>query len=77
MLLPLSELAVGHTAKVRRVLCDPELSGRLEDLGLTPGLEIRSLHRAPAGSPGAYDIRGAAIALRENDANKILVEAGP
>lgn len=77
MLLPLSELAVGHTAKVRQILCGPELTARLEDLGLTPGLEVRSLHRAPSGSPTAYDIRGAAIALRRRDAEKILVEAGP
>ena len=77
MLLPLSELAVGHTARVRRVLCGPALSARLEDLGLTPGLEVQALHRAPSGSPAAYDIRGAAIALRRADAEKILVEAGP
>lgn len=77
MLMPLSELAVGHTAEVRQVRCGPDLARRLEDLGLTPGLEVRLLHRAPSGSPGAYDIRGAAIALRRCDAGNILVEAGP
>lgn len=77
MLMPLSELKVGHSARVRRILCGPELAGRLEDLGLTAGTEIRLLHRAPAGSPGAYEIRGAAIALRKSDAGNILVEARP
>lgn len=77
MLMPLSELAVGHMAEVRQVLCGPDLARRLEDLGLTPGLEVRLLHRAPAGSPCAYDIRGAAIALRKTDAGDILVEETP
>ena len=69
----LSELRPGQRAEILECRCDPVLSGRLEDLGLTEGLEVKCLHRAPAGSPAAYEIRGAAIALRTWDAEQILI----
>lgn len=71
--IALSDLKPGRRAVVLENRCEPELAARLEDLGLTPGLEIRCLHRAPAGTPAAYEIRGAAIALRRRDAALILV----
>ena len=72
--MPLSGLRPGQQAVVLRNDCDPELRVRLEDLGLTPGLKVRCLHRAPSGTPAAYEIRGAAIALRREDAALIQVE---
>lgn len=76
--IALSELKPGRRAVVVESRCDPELAARLEDLGLTPGLEVSCLHRAPSGTPAAYEIRGAAIALRRRDAALILVrEAEP
>ena len=42
---------------------------------LPPGTEVRCLHKSPAGSPAAYEIRGAVIALRRTDAAQITVEA--
>lgn len=72
--IPLSELRPGQQALVLQNFCEPCLRGRLEDLGLTPGLTVRCIHRAPSGTPGAYDIRGACIALRRRDAACILVE---
>ena len=77
-ILPLWRLRPGDCGVVRQVDCGPELQARLEDLGLTTGLAVRCLHRAPSGSPAAYEIRGAAIALRQKDAGEILVEVeGP
>jgi ferrous iron transport protein A len=74
---PLSCLAPGQAGRVLEVNCPKALSTRLEDLGLLPGMEITCLHRSPAGTPAAYDIRGATIALRREDAAKIWVEARP
>ena len=73
-IMPLWRLLPGQQGAVRRIECSPELQARLEDLGLTPGLTVTCLHRAPSGSPAAYEIRGAAIALRRADADMILVE---
>ncbi len=76
--IKLSDLRPGQRAVVAENRCEPELALRLEDLGLTPGSEVCCLHRAPAGTPAAYEIRGAAIALRRQDAAGILVrEASP
>lgn len=73
-MMPLWRLLPGEQGVVRQVDCGPELQARLEDLGLTEGLSVKCLHRAPSGSPTAYEIRGAAIALRRADAGMILVE---
>lgn len=48
---------------------------RLLDLGLLPGTRIGVEMRSPGGDPVAYDIRGALIALRREQAEMILVEA--
>ena len=69
----LSDLSPGEKGIVLENRCGPELAARLEDLGLTTGLEVACLHRAPAGTPAAYEIRGAVIALRRVDAGSILV----
>ena len=45
------------------------------DLGLILDTVVEALLKSPAGDPVAYDIRGAVIALRSEEAQKILVEA--
>ena len=75
--MALSQLHPGRGGVVREIRCAPALEMRLEDLGLTEGTEVRCLHKSPAGTPAAYEIRGAVIALRRGDAEQILVEAEP
>lgn len=75
--MALSQLPLGRGGVVREIRCAPALEMRLEDLGLTEGTEVRCLHKSPAGTPAAYEIRGAVIALRRGDAEQILVEAEP
>ena len=75
--MTLSQLPPGRGGVVREIRCAPALEMRLEDLGLTEGTEVRCLHKSPAGTPAAYEIRGAVIALRRGDAEQILVEAEP
>ena len=43
-------------------------------LGLIKGTVVEALQRSPAGDPTAYFIRGTVIALRNEDANKILLD---
>ncbi len=47
---------------------------RLLDLGLVPGAQIRAALRSPLGDPTAYEVRGALIALRREQAARITVE---
>ncbi len=75
--MALSQLPPGRGGVVREIRCAPALEMRLEDLGLTEGTEVRCLHKSPAGTPAAYEIRGAVIALRRGDTEQIFVEAEP
>jgi DtxR family Mn-dependent transcriptional regulator len=74
-LVRLSDLKPGEEADV--VLLEAELLGftrrRLLDLGLTPNTHVIA-HLANAfGDPLAYRVRGATIALRKDQASRILV----
>ena len=75
--LTLDRLPLNTPGRVRSLACSPDLSQRLEDLGLTVGASVLPLHRSPAGSPTAYLVRGAVIALRREDAARIFLEASP
>jgi ferrous iron transport protein A len=46
---------------------------RMLDLGLVEGTVVQALQKSPSGDPVAYSIRGAVIALREEDARLISV----
>ena len=70
----LSDLPVGKTAVVERILLGGVIRLRLLELGLVPGTRVRCVHSAPSGSPAAYAVRGAVIAIRKSDAVRILTE---
>lgn len=70
---PLSRLAKGSSAIVAHISTVGTMRRRLLDLGLVPGTKICCLYCNPAGSPIAFLIRGAVIALRKEDAAQIFV----
>ena len=72
---PLTALRAGQHATVRRL--DDSLQGftrrRLLDLGLTPGTTITAEMRSLFGDPVAYRVRGTLIALRRDQAEKVII----
>jgi ferrous iron transport protein A len=74
-IIPLNRLPLGKKAKVRDLTSDGPVRRRMLDLGLINDTVIEALQRSPSGEPVAYAIRGAVIALRSEDAAKIIVEA--
>ena len=62
-------------ATVARLETKGELRKRLMDIGLVDGTTIECVRKSPAGDPKAYLIRGAVIALRNEDAATVIVEA--
>ncbi len=50
------------------------LSERLRDLGFTTGTWVQCVRCAPMGDPTAYEVRGAVIALRKDDADLVYVQ---
>jgi ferrous iron transport protein A len=73
--IPLSLLPVGRKAKVKMLACEGSVRRRMLDLGLIIDTAIEALLKSPSGDPVAYDIRGAVIALRSEDASRIFVDA--
>lgn len=70
----LTDLKVGDTAEVVSILPSSAIRRRLQDIGLVEGTNIKCLHKSPAGDPVAFYIRGAVIALRNEDSINILVQ---
>lgn len=72
-LLPLSQLPNGESGRVASLSVQGIIRRHLLDLGLVTGSRVEAVRRSPAGDPAAFNIRGAIIALRNEDASRILV----
>jgi ferrous iron transport protein A len=70
-----AELAVGKIARVVRVVGSDEVSRRLMEMGVTPGVEIRRLGEAPLGDPLEFELRGYRLSLRKSEAQHIELES--
>ena len=72
----LSGLDLGEQGTV--VAISPALRGperrRMLDLGLLPGTVVTAEIRSPGGDPTGYRIRGAVIALRQEQADQIRID---
>lgn len=71
----LNRLEVGECAIILNINAKGSMYRRLLDLGLVAGTLVRCIMKAPSGDPSAYLIRGAVIALRDEDSAKIEVKA--
>ena len=69
----LHNIPIGSTVYIRKLHTDSNLYRRLLDIGLTKGTKVTCLYESPSGDPRAYLIRGAVIALRSEESNKIKV----
>ncbi len=69
----LAELAPGESGTVAGIApqCRGPARRRLLDLGVVPGTVVHARMRSAGGDPVAYDIRGALIALRREQAARI------
>lgn len=69
----LTSLREGEAARVASLSNAGSIKRRLQDLGLVEGTKVRCIHKSPYGDPVAYGIRGAVIAIREEDASRVYV----
>ena len=72
----LTELIQGERARVAGVVGDDEVSVRLLEMGLTPGVEVTFLGRAPLGDPLEFELRGYRLSLRKSEAALVSVDRG-
>ncbi|MFQ5604025.1 MAG: iron dependent repressor, metal binding and dimerization domain protein [bacterium] len=72
----LSSLEIHEKGEVLAIskACRGQQRRRLMDLGVVPGTVISAEMRSASGDPTAYNIRGAVIALRDEQANMIHIK---
>lgn len=69
----LSSLKVGQIATVKKLHSTGSMRRRLQDIGLIEGTRVECLQKSPAGDPIAFLIRGAVIALRNEDSGNVMM----
>ncbi len=69
----LAEVAVGLRGQVTGIEGTDEVSLRLLEMGLTPGVEFRLLGVAPLGDPIEIEVRGYRLSLRKSEAARVSV----
>ncbi len=72
-MITLAELAVGDSARVVQVEGADEISIRLMEMGLVPGIDVRLLGRAPLGDPLEFEVRGYRLSLRKSEAARVTI----
>jgi len=72
--LKLSEIHLGDEAHVTDISKESSITRRLMDIGLIPGTQVECVLESPMKNPKAYMIRGAVIAIRNEDANDVEIE---
>lgn len=65
----LNQLRPGQSGRVSKI--DAALADRLHGFGMSEGTEVKCLFCSPLGDPKAYLIKGAAVALRAEDARRV------
>ncbi len=69
----LLSLPIGASSVVRALYVSGPMRRRLLDIGLTQNAPVCCLFQSAAGDPRAYLIRGAVIALRNEEAKQIEI----
>ncbi|MDA0253679.1 MAG: FeoA domain-containing protein [Planctomycetota bacterium] len=71
--LTLEDLPVAAEARVADVIGDDAVAIRLLEMGLTPGVVVRVMGRAPFGDPLELQIRGYRLSIRRAEAARVTL----
>ena len=71
--ISLDKINLNEKYLIDEVLLDEHTKKRIYDLGLIENTIIEGVYKSPFGDPIAYLVRGTIIAIRNNDAKKIIV----
>ncbi|HEX4000062.1 MAG TPA: ferrous iron transport protein A [Pirellulales bacterium] len=70
----LDRLTIGDRGRVVRIIGADEITARLFEMGLTPGVAVELLGCAPLGDPIEVELRGYRLSLRKTEAARVEVE---
>lgn len=73
----LGEASVGDSGEIARVEGVDEVSLRLMEMGLTPGVSVRIVGAAPLGDPLELEVRGYRLSVRRSEALRIVLADSP
>ncbi|MGL4452032.1 MAG: FeoA family protein [Sarcina sp.] len=66
-------LAIGEKARVKGLVKESKVKRKLLDMGVTPGVEVKIVGKAPMGDPINIEVRGYKLTLRKSEAKDILI----
>jgi ferrous iron transport protein A len=69
----LADLTIGARGRVSAILGGDELSVRLLEMGLTPGVEVALVGAAPLGDPLELELRGYRLSVRRVEAARVEI----
>ena len=72
-MIKLDTVSVGKQVTVEELSSTDIVRERMLALGLTRGAKIEVIRKGPSGDPTIYNIRGAMIALRKEEASLVNV----
>ena len=70
----LRDVAIGDTARVKKIRGEGAVKRRIMDMGITKGIEIYVRKVAPLGDPLELTVRGYELSLRKADAEMVEVD---
>ena len=73
----LAELPVGGRGRVLAISGADEISLRLLEMGLTPGVEVSVVGTAPLGDPLELELRGYRLSVRRSEAARVEIQPTP
>lgn len=69
----LTSASIGHKVVVRDLAKGSSFRKRLLDMGITPGVTMQIIGKAPFGDPIEVAVRGYRLVLRKNEATAVLL----
>lgn len=69
----MADLGINETGVIKQLDVIGFQKSRLLDLGFTENSRVQKVMVSPAGDPTAYKIKGTVIALRKEEAEKIII----
>lgn len=73
-MLQLHNASVGSIVTIENLSSTGMLRERMLALGLTKGARVEVIRRGPSGDPTVFNIRGAMIALRNEESSLVTIQ---
>jgi len=73
--MKLTNIPSGESAKVTAISGSNQITKRLMEMGVVPGVSVRMIKSAPFGDPLEVSLRGYHLAMRKSEADQIEVQS--